>query len=427
MDTQTGPAARYRDVDHSTFNTTNALAHASAQAAARRYEDFLIVDVDSHHYETESFAQICDYIEDPVLRHEARTQGLSRGGLNNGKGSFQELGGRIIRYPGRRKEQVPPAPHRDITLMRRWMDAMGVDIACMFPTPMLNLALVPREDIETALAWAYNRWLCETILSEDKRIRSMLYLPYHNGPECLKMVEAFADKPGVIGFMVTSTHYRAVQDNSYIKTYAALQERGLPLAFHSASGTGTEEGMRLLNRFMGVHALGFTWHNMLHMTNWLTNGMPERFPRLKVLWIESGLAWVPFLMQRLDNEWMMRNSDAPLLKRLPSDYMREMFYSTQPMEMVNNLEMLELTFKMMNAGTQLCYASDYPHWDMDLPSTIYDLPFLDEQAKRNILGGNAQRLFKLDPIFSDIKLQRRAARAATPGEGAAAAERRSIV
>ena len=60
MDTQTGPAARYRDVDHSTFNTTNALAHASAQAAARRYEDFLIVDVDSHHYETESFAQICD-------------------------------------------------------------------------------------------------------------------------------------------------------------------------------------------------------------------------------------------------------------------------------------------------------------------------------------------------------------------------------
>ena len=51
----------------------------------------------------------------------------------------------------------------------------------MFPTPMLNLALVPRDDIETALAWAYNRWLCETILSEDKRIRSMLYLPFTTG------------------------------------------------------------------------------------------------------------------------------------------------------------------------------------------------------------------------------------------------------
>ena len=67
------------------------------------------------------------------------------------------------------------------------------------------------------------------------------------------------------------------------------------------------------------------------------------------------------------------------------------------MEMVNNREALELTFKMINAETQLCYSSDYPHWDTDLPSTIYDLPFLTEQAKRNILGGNALRLFNLEP------------------------------
>jgi uncharacterized protein len=33
---------------------------------------------------------------------------------------------------------------------------------------------------------------------------------------------------------------------------------------------------------------------------------------------------------------------------------------------------------------------------MDLPSTIWDLPFLDEQAKRNILGLNAKRVFNLD-------------------------------
>jgi hypothetical protein len=41
------------------------------------------------------------------------------------------------------------------------------------------------------------------------------------------------------------------------------------------------------------------------------------------------------------------------------------------------------------------YASDYPHWDFDLPSTIYDLPFLSREEKMAILGGNAQRLFKL--------------------------------
>jgi uncharacterized protein len=83
------------------------------------------------------------------------------------------------------------------------------------------------------------------------------------------------------------------------------------------------------------------------------------------------------------------------------------------MEMVNNREALELTFKMINAETQLCYSSDYPHWDTDLPSTIYDLPFLTEQAKRNILGGNALRLFNLDPnTLADWKLNRRAERSA---------------
>jgi predicted TIM-barrel fold metal-dependent hydrolase len=116
-------------------------------------------------------------------------------------------------------------------------------------------------------------------------------------------------------------------------------------------------------------------------------------------------------MQRLDNEYMMRSSEVPLLKRKPSEYMREMYFSSQPMEMVDNRASLELTFSLINAETQLLYASDFPHWDMDLPSTIYDLPFLKEQAKRSILGGNAQRLFNLEPIFSPKKLARRAQRA----------------
>jgi len=411
MDARTedsGPV-ELRDFSLEHYDTTQALAHAHEQAIQRKYEDFLIVDVDSHHYESEVFSEIAEYIEDPVLRQNAGHQTLTKPGIDTGNGSFQELNGRIIRYRGRRKEKVPPTPHRDITLMRRWMDAMGTDIACLFPTPMLNLSLSPNVAMQTGLAWAYNRWLCERILAEESRIKSMIYLPFHDPGACIKTVEYFTGKPGVIGFMVTSTHHRSVFENDYIKLYAMLQERGYPLAFHSA--TGSEPGLRLFNKFFGVHALGFCWHNMVYLTNWIINAMPERFPKLKTIWIESGLAWVPFLMQRLDNEYMMRSSEVPMLKRKPSDYMREMYYSSQPMEMVDNRESLELTFKLINAETQLLYASDFPHWDMDLPSTIFDLPFLNEQAKRNILGGNAQRLFGLEPIFSPQKLARRTAKA----------------
>jgi uncharacterized protein len=115
-----------------------------------------------------------------------------------------------------------------------------------------------------------------------------------------------------------------------------------------------------------------------------------------VIWIEGGLAWIAFMMQRLDHEYMLRTSEYPLLKKKPSDYMRQMYYASQPMERVDD-EALALTLRMINAETQLLYASDYPHWDFDLPSTIFDLPFLSERAKHNILGGTAARLFKLKP------------------------------
>jgi hypothetical protein len=102
------------------------------------------------------------------------------------------------------------------------------------------------------------------------------------------------------------------------------------------------------------------------------------------------------MIQRLDNEYLMRSSECPGLKKLPGEYITDMFYTSQPMEMPKDTGMLEATFRMIKAESQLLYSSDYPHWDFDLPSTIYDLPFLAEGAKRNILGGTAAKLFKLD-------------------------------
>jgi uncharacterized protein len=148
--------------------------------------------------------------------------------------------------------------------------------------------------------------------------------------------------------------------------------------------------------------------NLVHLTNWVVNGLPERFPKLKVMWVESGLAWIPFLQQRLDHEYLMRVSEAPLLKRLPSEYMREMFFTMQPME-TTNMKLLEGTFETIRAETQLLYASDWPHWDFDVPARLFDLPFLDDDAKRNILGLNAARVFNLDVPEKYRQPQRQAA------------------
>ena len=89
-----------------------------------------------------------------------------------------------------------------------WMDAMGVDYACLFPTPMLFLGAHPVPEIEAAMAQAYNRWLCERILAHEPRIVSMLYLPFNDPDAAYKTVKEFGDKKGVVGFMVTSPRYR---------------------------------------------------------------------------------------------------------------------------------------------------------------------------------------------------------------------------
>ncbi len=379
------------------FDTRRLLENAARQAKERNYDDFVIVDVDAHHYENECFSDILKYIENPIVK-----QYLESNGKFGAAASMpavignQHVGGRITRYPLREKEkgEHPELP-RDLVIVKRAMEMIGIDYQILFPTPMLLLGLHPQVEVETELAKAYNRWLIDKILSVDPQIKSMLYLPFNNPDACVEIIEELHDKPGVVGFMVTAVRYRPVHDNVYMKVYQALEERNMPLGFHAGPIWQGDRSMETMNKFLSVHALSFPFFNMVHMTNWVINGIPERFPNLKVVWIESGLAWIPFLMQRLDNEYKMRPSEAPLLTRKPSEYMREFFYTTQPMEIPDNLNVLKTTFEMFHAGTQLLYASDYPHWDFDLPSTIYDLPFLSLEEKRNILGGNAQRLFGL--------------------------------
>jgi len=383
-------------------DTREILAHARNTALRRGLQDWFIADVDAHHVETVSWAEIVEYIEDPVVREDAIMFQKSRVGappygLNGDQGlRYQSVGGRIPHQDDRRETVTDTDVHRDVVLTRRAMDSIGVDVMVVFPTPMLFLGMHPQPQMEVWLGRAYNRWMIDRILSADDRIKTSAYLPFNTPEEAVRTVKELGDARGVIGFCVTSTRYKPVHANEYMELYAAIQDTGKPLAFH-AGYHWQDPSLATINRFVGMHALGFVWCSLVHMTNWILNALPERFPGLNTIWIESGLAWVPFLMQRLDDQFLMRQSEAPQLKRLPSEYMRtHCFYTTQPME-TTHPKALRNTLEMINAETQLMFASDWPHYDFDLPQMICDLPFLTEQAKRNILGLNAARLFGLDP------------------------------
>jgi uncharacterized protein len=373
------------------------LARATRQAAERGLDKYFIVDADSHIGDGLAWGEVLKFVENETVRDAAMFFGGGTGRsafFNDTPGlQHQHAGGRIPHGAHLREPIADKSVPREVALSRKAMDAMALDYQIFFPSALLFLGMHPQREIEAELATAYNRWIVEHVLPHEPRMKAMLYLPYNTPEAAEATVKRFLGAPGVVGFLVTSTRYQPVHANEYMRLYAMLEEADMPIGFH-AHHNWHNDYTRHLNRFLSMHAISFVLSNMVHLTNWVINGLPVRFPKLKVMWIESGLAWLPFLMQRLDHEYLMRVSEAPLLKRLPSEYIAEMFYTMQPME-TTNLKLLEGTFEAIRADTQLLYASDWPHWDFDVPAKVFDLPFLDERARRNILGLNAARVFNL--------------------------------
>ena len=107
-----------RSINPETYSETKSLEHASQQARQRNYQDFLIVDVDSHHYESESYKDVFSYIESPVIRMEAMDSihRAGRSGFLNSQVGYQSMGGRMTRHAGRKLYKAKGQNHRDIEM-----------------------------------------------------------------------------------------------------------------------------------------------------------------------------------------------------------------------------------------------------------------------------------------------------------------------
>jgi predicted TIM-barrel fold metal-dependent hydrolase len=132
---------------------------------------------------------------------------------------------------------------------------------------------------------------------------------------------------------------------------------------------------------------------MLALSGLIYAGVPETFPNMKIAILEGCCGWIPFLMDRMDEEFEKRGwKEAPLLKRKPSEYMTsgQIYYGLE-------IEESTLPYVIERVGVgQLVYASDYPHWDTNWPHTVEHFlgrEDLTDAQKRTILGENPQRLY----------------------------------
>jgi predicted TIM-barrel fold metal-dependent hydrolase len=124
----------------------------------------------------------------------------------------------------------------------------------------------------------------------------------------------------------------------------------------------------------------------------ILEGVFERFPTLKFVMIEGGVAWAAALGWRMDAQYRKLKRELPHLKRLPSEYLRSnIWFTTQPIEEPEPRTQLGEIFDWIG-WDRILFATDYPHWDFDDPAQA--LPFkMTEEQRRAVFLENAKSVF----------------------------------
>ena len=199
-----------------------------------------------------------------------------------------------------------------------------------------------------------------------------------------------ADGPG--DRHVGAVHAR--QPRSLHPIYEACEEFGLPFNIHvGGAETGINRGSYAVGApttFMEYHT-GMCVPAIQHLISWISEGIPVKFPNVKLVLNEFGVAWLPWVMWRMDTEWRAAK-DVPWLTRRPSEYIRESVrFTTQPLEEPEDPKDLVRLLELVHGDEILIFSSDYPHWDADDPDSAGFRPF-PEDGSQDLLGQPAQAL-----------------------------------
>jgi predicted TIM-barrel fold metal-dependent hydrolase len=390
------PKPRYRGI-------LGGLDNAVKEAEARGFYDMMIVDADCHFEQPlKSFTKYLskynkqwELPEDTQsMEYLSQRRSAAFGTDKPGKDLLQRSYGRRVRRPesGSSKEEPKEAA---IDRFTQRMYDIGIKRSVVFPAALVyNLGMLPDHPLEVAIGNAFVDFMLDNFLGKYKEILSVIPAPANTPDKAAELIDRAGSEKGIVGVIVSPNRPVPLGDDFYNPIYEAAQKKGLPILVHSGIWYGdpfTEFGKNL-----PIFTLNFPFGCLKQATSVIVEGVPERFKNLKWMWVEGGVTWIPFLMYRLNNFYERMRDEAPLLRKMPSEYLKEFYYSSQPLEQSAGAKNLQWMFEQFDAENQLLYASDYPHHDFDLPSTIYDLPFLSREAKKKILGENAIKLFKLN-------------------------------
>ena len=291
--------------------------------------------------------------------------------------------------------------HTDAEVWGEMLELIGADGTVLYPTAGLGCGLISDVKWAVATANAYNNWLEDRYTSKDERLYGVGLLavqdPQAAAVEIARCATERVRFPAVL--MPTQTYTgKTFGDEFFYPIFEAAEKHGMPIALHGAPSRGL--GFDHFTEFAKVHALEHPFPLMIQLTDIIFSGVFDRFPNLRIAFLEGGCGWVPFMMDRLDYEYdsLFGTQIRERLKKRPSDYMREGDNFWVAMELGETA--LKYTIDAIGPD-RILYASDYPHepteedLTAELPEFLSSNEYSDD-VKQKLVHDNMINFYNLN-------------------------------
>jgi uncharacterized protein len=358
-----------------------------------------IIDADGHVQEKQ--IPWADLLEEPYRSRAPREVKDNRGF------SFVMIDGRLTPKPvgkacsfvgaPRNRSPQPTTGMVDPVQRLKDMDVEGIDTAVLFGTsPFLSLPFVEDKDLASAIARVYNNWLASYCKADPRRLKGVALTAIQDPVEAVKELRRAVEELKFVAVAAPpiSASKKNLDDPDLYPFFAEAERLNVPVCIHVGAGDGVPAGTERFDHPFYTHAMAHPFEQMIAVLCVVVGGLLERFPRLKVAFMEAGAGWVPYWMERLDEHFEFLQPTVPWLTKPPSEYMRsgQMYYA---------FEMEERTLPYVAefvGADRLIFATDYNHSDSKFPHTVEEVmerKDLSDELKTKIMGENAARLYSL--------------------------------
>ncbi len=275
------------------------------------------------------------------------------------------------------------------------MDAEGIDAAFLYPSIGLFLGATKEPEFSAAACRAYNRWLADYCKPYPERLFGAAMLPLQSIPHAVREMEFAVKELGFrCGFIRPNPYNgRVLHDPANDPIWTAAQELDFSIGIHSGSESGqpTLGFDRFTKGFAVRHLIAHTMEMEAAATSLIMCGVCDRFPKLRIAFLESGGGWMAGWLDRMDRHFDDKGMNDTHLATRPSEiFRRQCFISFEPVE--GSLKYLAEYI----GSDSILWATDYPHTDgfPDAANMIKRMG-LPPKTLANVLAGGAKRYYNI--------------------------------